>query len=144
MLASSGTEETISYFLSLVREQSPSVIPIHIMSDRDFAQINTCMCQFPTAIILLCWWHVLHAWQQHLAISRHPELWKLLKALVRIESTADFDATVGQIQTLAPPDFLVYLKEYWLPPKYVIMWSAVYRKGRTVYELSDTNMLIEA
>ncbi|KJA13627.1 hypothetical protein HYPSUDRAFT_117863, partial [Hypholoma sublateritium FD-334 SS-4] len=144
MLASSGTEETISYFLSLVREHSPYVIPIRIMSDRDFAQINACMRQFPTAMILLCWWHVLHAWQQHLAISRHPELWKLLKALVRIEGTADFDAAVGQIQTLAPPDFLVYLKEYWLPPKYVIMWSAVYRKGRTVYELSDTNMLIEA
>ncbi|KAF8956366.1 hypothetical protein BDZ97DRAFT_1645896, partial [Flammula alnicola] len=44
----------------------------------------------------------------------------------------------------APPDFLQYLQEYWLPLKYLVMWAAVYRKGRTVYELSDTNMLIEA
>lgn len=144
MLSSSGTEETVFYFLSLVHKCSPHIIPIRIMSDRDFAQINACERRFPTAMVLLCWWHVLHAWQQHLSISRHPELWKLLKALVRIEDAAAFDAAVEHIQKVAPPDFHNYLKEYWLPPRYIVMWSAIYRKGCTVYELSDTNMLVES
>ena len=144
MLASSGTEETISYFIFLVHQRALHIIPIRVMSDRDFAQINACIRQFPTAMILLCWWHVLHSWQQHLSISRHPELWTLLKAWIRIEDPVAFEAASKKIQEIAPLDFLQYLREYWLPLKYLAMWSAVYRKGRTVYELSDTNMLIEA
>ena len=144
MLASSGTEETISYFLLLVHQHVFHIIPNNIMSDRNFAQINACRHQFPTKMIFLCWWHVLHSWQQHLLISCHPELWKLLKAWVWIEELVAFEAASTKILEIAPPDFLRYLQEYWLPVKYFVMWLVVYRKGRTVYELSDTNMLIKA
>ena len=42
----------------------------------------------------------------------------------------------------APQSFIAYLKAQWLPvtPK----WSRVLRKGRSIYEEGDTNMLIEA
>lgn len=144
MLASSGTEETISYFLLLVHQHALHIIPNCIMSNCDFAQINACRRQFPTMMILLCWWHVLHSWQQHLSISCHPELWKLLKAWVRIAASVAFEAASTKILEIAPLNFLQYLQEYWLPVKYLVMWLAVYCKGHTVYELSDTNMLIEA
>ena len=120
------------------------IIPNHIMSDHDFAQINACRCQFPTAMILLCWWHVLHSWQQHLSISCHPELWKLLKAWVHIEELVAFEAASMKILEIVPRNFVWYLQEYWLPVKYLFMWSEVDHKGCTVYELSDMNMLIEA
>ncbi|KAJ7306159.1 hypothetical protein DFH08DRAFT_622790, partial [Mycena albidolilacea] len=44
----------------------------------------------------------------------------------------------------APPKFVVYLKQYWMPAHVVRMWSAVHRKDRTIFECCDTNMLIEA
>jgi len=144
MLASSGTQETISFFLSLVRGQNPSVIPWRIMSDRDLAQINACQLVYPETCVILCWWHVLHAWQQHFVISAHPELWKLLKAWIRITEPKSFEATWIKIQSLAPPRFIQYLKEHWMPGKYLRMWSGMYRVERGVYELSDTNMLVEA
>lgn len=40
LLASSGTEETIAYWLQLVQNKSPSVLPYRFMTDRDQAQIN--------------------------------------------------------------------------------------------------------
>jgi len=75
MLSSSGTEVTITYFIRLILDRNPSVCPRNVMSDRDHAQINSCMKIWTTAIVFLCWWHVLHAWQQHLRIGDHPELW---------------------------------------------------------------------
>jgi len=144
MIASSGTTDMVTYFMKLVHKQNSMVVPKHIISDRDFPQINGCSLWYPEALILLCWWHVLHAWQQHFVISQHKQLWEKLKAWIRINNTQDFDATWVEIQALAPADFLAYLMEYWMPPKYVAMWSAVYRQGRSIFEISDTNMLVEA
>ncbi|KAI0072520.1 hypothetical protein K474DRAFT_1581603, partial [Panus rudis PR-1116 ss-1] len=44
----------------------------------------------------------------------------------------------------APPSVQTYLTNNWLAPHIRMMWSAVYRAGRSVHELNDTNMLIEA
>ncbi|KAJ7248917.1 hypothetical protein C8J57DRAFT_978585, partial [Mycena rebaudengoi] len=43
---------------------------------------------------------------------------------------------------IAPPSVIAYLKTNWLP--HVQMWSAQYRKNRGVFELGDTNMLVES
>ncbi|KAJ7924037.1 hypothetical protein B0H13DRAFT_1549117, partial [Mycena leptocephala] len=44
----------------------------------------------------------------------------------------------------APQGFVEYLTKYWMPEHIIKMWSAVYRKGRSIFEICDTNMLIEA
>ncbi|KAF7372423.1 SWIM-type domain-containing protein [Mycena venus] len=143
MLASNGTEETITYFLKVNRLQSPTTIPRRIMSDFDRAQIHSCVNVYE-AIILLCWWHVLHAWQQHFSIPAYPELWVLLKNWIRIIDQVEFDATWTKIRSMAPQGFIQYLERYWMPEHVVRMWSAVFRTGRSIFEDCDTNMLIEA
>jgi hypothetical protein len=65
------TQETVVFFLQLTRNQSPSVIPRWIMSDRDLAQIAACSTCYLESTVLLCWWHVLHAWQRHFVISHN-------------------------------------------------------------------------
>ncbi|KAJ7161196.1 hypothetical protein C8R46DRAFT_905421 [Mycena filopes] len=146
MLASSGTQATIAYFLRLVRARSPDTIPRNIMTDFDWAQINAILQEWWEAIVLLllCWWHVLHAWQKHLHIDTYPEVWDLLKKWIRITDAAEFEATWLKIQSLAPTAFVKYLKDYWMAPHVVKMWSAMHRTNRTIFQLCDTNMLIEA
>jgi hypothetical protein len=146
LLASSGTQVTlrVHYFLYLVRKRNPMVILGRIMTDRYLAQINPCSSCYPEAAILLCWWHVLHAWQQHFHISDYPELWTTLKGWLRITDQQAFDVTWEKIKLLASPSFLTYLQTHWMTPVFLRMWSAVYRQGRNINEMSDTNMLIEA
>jgi hypothetical protein len=48
------------------------------MSDFDWGQINTCLEEY-RSFILLCWWHVLHNWQKHFHIPTNEVLWDLLK-----------------------------------------------------------------
>ncbi|KAJ7840430.1 hypothetical protein B0H13DRAFT_1450100, partial [Mycena leptocephala] len=43
---------------------------------------------------------------------------------------------------IAPPSIVDYLQTYWM--KEVALWSAVYRVDRTIFDLGDTNMLVEA
>ncbi|KAJ7684260.1 hypothetical protein DFH06DRAFT_969472 [Mycena polygramma] len=57
---------------------------------------------------------------------------------------AQFDKTWSQIKVDAPPDFVRYLTDYWMPSHIVKMWSAVYRKDRNIFEACNTNMLLEA
>ncbi|KAJ7636454.1 hypothetical protein FB45DRAFT_742753 [Roridomyces roridus] len=146
MLASSGTADTIHYFLSLVKLRSPTIIPRHIMTDFDKAQINACRRAWGTAltVILLCWWHVLHAWQQRFKIEHNEALWVVLKQWPRMTTQQDFDAAWQKIQQMAPSSFVTYLKEVWMDEAVVKMWSAIYRKDRSIFEQSDTNMLVEA
>jgi hypothetical protein len=113
------------------------------MSDFSWPQINACIDVY-LARILLCWWHVLHAWQQHFHISQNAELWELLKKWIRITEQLEFEATWLKIQRMAPEGFMKYLEQYWMSPQVVKMWSAVHRTPRTIFELCDTNMLIEA
>ncbi|KAJ7779821.1 hypothetical protein B0H16DRAFT_1359575 [Mycena metata] len=144
MLASSGTEATIAYFLRLHRGRNPLIIPRNIMSDFDWAQLNALLREYWEAFLWLCWWHCLHAWQKHLHIATYPELWTLLKGWIRITDINEFNATWAKIQLIAPNEFVKYLKDFWMKDRVVRMWSAVYRKDRTIFENCDTNMLIEA
>ncbi|KAJ7605973.1 hypothetical protein DFH06DRAFT_1019876, partial [Mycena polygramma] len=144
MLASNGCQPTIKYFLNVHRLRSPLTIPRYMICDFDWPEINACTEAYITCV-LLCWWHVLHAWQQHLRVSTHPELWELLKRWIRITDKAEFDAAWVTTQNQeGVEDFVAYLAKYWMPEKVVRMWSAVYRTSRTIFEESNTNMLIEA
>lgn len=63
------------------------------------ALINACTQWYPEAFRLLYWWHVLHAWQQHLVISQNRPLWEKLKTWVRIEDSSKFDTLWVEIQS---------------------------------------------
>ncbi|KAJ7164673.1 hypothetical protein C8R43DRAFT_987894 [Mycena crocata] len=142
--AHASTSMPVASFLKLHRLQSPLTIPRNIISDFDPAQIHAAIAEY-NAFILLCWWHVLHAWQQHFHIPQEPELWELLKSWLRITDRAKFDQRWAKIkQTARSVKFIQYLEKYWMPEHIVRMWSAVYRKDRNIFEACDTNMLIEA
>ena len=143
MLSSNAQQETIDYFLAKLRAKNPDVIPERWMSDFDKAQINTIKKRYlETKDIYLCWWHVLHAWQQHLVITHYPELWELLKSWIRITDRQRFDEQWKKINKLAPQSFIDYINETWFPV--VAMWSAVFRTDRSIWQDCDTNMLLEA
>lgn len=146
LLSTNATEDSIHHFLSLVLAQNPDITPFQFMTDRDMAQINSIRRLYTSAKIFLCWWHVLHAWQQHFSLSAYPELWKVLKDWIRMDDEQEFQAQWQKIQGWvphkAPPSFVDYLKTYWM--NCTEMWSATARKGRDVFERNDTNMLLEA
>ena len=142
MLASSGTEITVSFFLRKVREASPTVTPGWIMSDKDRAQMNAIEAVFPESRLVLCWWHVLHAWRQHFKTQHHEKLWEKLRAWVRVSDVTEFDQYWREIQKLAPESVVTYLETHWMPIQE--KWSAIPRKARSIFSDSDTNMLLEA
>jgi MULE transposase domain. len=142
MISSNATEATINFFLRTVKGRNPAVKPKWFMSDKDRAQLNSIRSWYPDSKLLLCWWHVLHAWQQHFVTAHHPKLWDLLKTWVRITDMGEFDKRWTEIQSIAPPSVIQYLKTEWLGDR--DMWSAVTRMDRTIFEQGDTNMLIEA
>ncbi len=61
MLASNGTTNTIAFFVGWVRDATPVVRLVVIMTDHDRTQINALKAIYPDSQILLCKWHVLHA-----------------------------------------------------------------------------------
>jgi hypothetical protein len=144
MLASNGTTATIAFFLRWVRDASPSVKPAVIMTDRDQAQINAIEAIYPRSTVNLCTWHVLRAMRSHFNTNQYPVLWDKVKAWVKTNDQIEFARLWVEISAdpSAPQSFIAYLKAQWLPvtPK----WSRVLRKGRSIYEKGDTNMLIEA
>lgn len=142
MISSNATEPTVNFFLETLRKCNPDVIPNVFMSDFDKTQIKVIPRWYPEALLLLCWWHVLHAWQQHITTSHYPELWTLLKGWIRITNKSQFDECWEKIRVLAPASFISYIMEYWLPVWE--LWSAQKRTERNIFELGDTNMLVEA
>jgi hypothetical protein len=143
MLSSNAKEVTTDFFLGKLRERNPDIIPEKWMSDFDKGQINSIRKKYPESKdIFLCWWHVLHAWQQHFIVSHYPELWALLKEWLRITDPDKFDEKWVEIQAAAPDSVIAYLTKTWMPVKH--MWSAVFRAGRSIWQVSDTNMLVEA
>ncbi|KAJ7119339.1 hypothetical protein C8R43DRAFT_901044, partial [Mycena crocata] len=54
----------------------------------------------------------------------------------------EFDRCWIEIQNIAPPSVVDYLITYWM--KVVKLLSAVFRKDRHIFELGDTNMLVES
>lgn len=158
LIASNGTTETLAHYLRLYRAQNPK-LPKWFMSDKDHAQMNAVQRVYTVVLLLLCWWHVLHAWQQHFHTRDFPVLWDLLKKWIRIRDEAEFEAARDEIREEAPPSFNDYLDTYWMncerqfltylarPDTRTLgipMWSAIHRKGRHIFEDIDTNMLIEA
>lgn len=142
MICSNGTEVTIKFFLRTIRIENPSVAPQYFMSDKDRAQLNAIGAIYPESHIFLCWWHVLHAWQQHFVTTSYPELWGLMKGWIRLTDKNQFDKCWQEIKSLAPPSVVEYLQVNWLNEPQ--LWSAIYRQDRSVFQICDTNMLVEA
>ena len=144
MLASNGTIAMIAFFLRWVRDASPSVQPAVIMTDHNQAQINALKAIYLHSTVNLCTWHVLRVMRLHFNTNQHPALWDKVKAWVKTTDQIKFTRLWVEISSdsSAPQSFIAYLKAQWLPvtPK----WSKVLRKGRSIYEEGDTNMLIEA
>jgi len=143
MVSSNATEDTINYFLKSIHSQTPSVLPEFFMSDKDHAQMNAIRHQYPNSCILLCWWHVLHAWQQNFVVSHYPELWEVLKKWIHITDQAEFWLSWEKIKNLAPKSVIEYFKTYWLGDT-IKLWSAMHRMDRNIFQTRDTNMLVEA
>jgi hypothetical protein len=144
MLASNGTTAMIAFFLRWVRDASPSVQPAVIMTDCDQAQINVLKAIYPQSTVNLCTWHVLCMMRLHFNTNQYPVLWDKVKAWVKTTDQIEFAKLWVEISgdPSAPQSFIAYLKAQWLPV--TLKWSKVLRKGRSIYEEGDTNMLIEA
>ena len=144
MLTSSATTEVIKFFLEWVKDVSPGIRPRVIMTDRDQAQIAALGIVYPQSQIFLCRWHVLRAMRCHFVTSEFQALWEKIKAWVMTENVAEFHSLWESIYTdpSVPQSVIKYLTKEWIPV--VHMWSKVARKGRSIYEEGDTNMLIES
>ena len=144
MLTSSGTEATIKYFLNFVKLRSSQISPAVIMTDRDKAQMNAISAVYPDSTVLLCWWHVLRAIRMHFRTEEFPELWERVREWVKVTDQTKFNSLWEWIQTdpSVPKSFVDYLQNNWMGT--VPLWSAIYRKNRSIFQEGDTNMLIEA
>ncbi len=137
MISSNGREETICFFLKTIRTWNPHTAPWYFMSDMSTEQLKAIVQVYPETQLLFCWWHVLNAWQKHLVIESHPELWELLKNWIRITDQEEFNKCWQKIQILALPSMWEYLQTYYLggnglwtsDPKF---WSAVYWVGHQI------------
>ena len=143
MLSSNSKNETIAYFLRLIRSWNPEVRPVYLMTDCDQAQIAALEAVYPQSQVLLCTWHVLHAIQSHFRTDQFPELWALVKKLVHTRDLAEFNKIFDKISRdpAFPQSFVEYFSTQWVPM--VHMWSEIGRKSRSIYEESNTNMLLE-
>jgi hypothetical protein len=144
MLASSGTEATIQFFLNFVKARSPGVVPAIIMSDRDKAQMNAVNTVYPDSKLLLCWWHVLRAIRTHFRTEEFPEVWDRIREWIKTSDQSRFDTLWEWFQTdpSVPRSLVDYLKINWMT--IVPLWSGTMRKERTIFQEGDTNMLIES
>jgi hypothetical protein len=70
MITSNGQADTIDYFLMYLHQLNPNIIPNKFMSDNDSGQLGWIRFRYSLSQLMLCWWDVLHAWQQHF-ITRH-------------------------------------------------------------------------
>ncbi len=144
MLSSSGTQATITFFLNFVKAWSLEIHPAIIMMDCNKAQMNAIMAIYPASQLLLCWWHVLCAMWMHFRMEEFPDLWKRIRAWVKIADKSKFDAWWEEMQAnpSVPQSFVDYLKVNWIP--IIPLWSGSLRQGWTIFQESDTNMLIES
>jgi hypothetical protein len=150
MVHNEATTAALALFLRLIRINNPGIIPQFVMTDKDVAQINAILLVFEDVdvVVLLCWWHVLHAWRKHFSTAAYPRLWSTLKTWLQEDNEADFWATWAQIQAMGPDECLRSVKQYlhaeWLNAKFLPMWAAWARTQRYITEQSDTNMLVKA
>ncbi|KAF5342494.1 hypothetical protein D9611_001695 [Ephemerocybe angulata] len=124
MISSNATEDTISFLLSQLRSHFPETVPEYFMSDKDDAQLNSLKKHYPKSTIFLCWWHVLHNWYQRFNTLAFPEVWKKLKAWIRITDYTEFMDMWAKIKAEAPKSLSQYLETNWMND--IKPWSAVY------------------
>ena len=144
MITASGTEATIPFFLKFVKAWSPEITPAITMNDCDQAQLNAIVAVYPGSTVLLCWWHVLHAMRVHFQTEEFPRLWERVREWVKTPDQSKFESWWDEMQNdpEVPLSFLDYLKINWMP--IVPMWSGSAWQHRTIFQESDTNMLIES
>ena len=144
MLSSNRTTDTITFFVNWVKEASPTIQPLVIMSDRDQAQIAALQIVYPQSQILLCIWHVLRAMRSHFITDQFKGLWDKIKAWVNTDNLSKFLKLWDEISSdpSVPQSIVQYLTTEWMQVSH--MWSKVARKNRSIFEEGDTNMLIEA
>lgn len=90
MVSSNATEETIHFYLSQLNTLNPAIHPEWFMGDMDKAQENAILRMYPETKFRWCWWHVLHAWQQHFSVTAYPIFWELLKKWIRVSDEPEF------------------------------------------------------
>jgi MULE transposase domain len=90
MLSSNGCKATLQHYFHTFYTANPWM-PKQIMTDCNQAQINAVSVIWPSATIFLCWWHVLHAWQQHFSTVAYPELWVMLQKWLQVTTDKEFD-----------------------------------------------------
>ena len=144
MVTSSGTQATIQYFLNFVKAWSPEIAPAIVMSDHDQAQINVISAVYPDSTVLLCWWHVLRTMWMHFQMEEFLRLWERVRKWVKTPDQSQFESWWDKMQAdlLVPLSFIDYLRVNWMP--IVHMWVGSARQNRTIFQESDTNMLIES
>ena len=144
MLMSSGTTEIITFFVRWVRDASPFVQPGVIMTDHDQAQIAALQIVYPQSWLFLCRWHMLCTIRSHFVTTQFPALWEKIKKWVITEDLTEFLNLWDEIwrDPLAPQSLINYLKKEWL--QVLHLWSGTARRGRSIFEEGNTNMLLEA
>ena len=144
MVLSNGTEVTIKNFFEFVKGWSLEVTPRITMSDHDQAQMNAIKAVYLATMLLLCQWHMLCAMWRHFRTEEFPDLWERMHELVKTPDQSKFDSLWEWIQTdpSVPLSFIDYLKTSWM--SIVPLWAGISRQNRTIFQESDTNMLIEA
>ena len=144
MLTSSGTTQIITFFLRWVRDASPFIRPGVIMTDRNQAQIATLQTIYLQSRLFLCRWHVLRAIQSHFVMTQFPALWEKIKKWVITENLTKFLNLWDDIwrDPLTPQSLVNYLEKEWLHVLH--LWSGTARRGLSIFEEENTNMLLEA
>ena len=112
--------------------------------DRDQAQLNAITAVYPGSTVLLCWWHVLCVMRMHFQTEEFPRLWERVHEWVKMPNQSKFESWWDEMQNdlEVPLSFLDYLKINWMP--IVPIWSGSARQHCTIFQESDTNMLIES
>ena len=143
MLMSSGTGDTIAFFIRWVWDMSLAVWPEIIMTKCDQAQIDALKEVYPLSQVWLCIWHVLHVMRSHFSTTKFQSLWERVKSLVKTEDLATFYNLWDDISTdpSVPQTFMQYMSTSWIPASH--MWSKVVWKNHLIHLEGDMNMLIE-
>jgi hypothetical protein len=144
MLVSNGTADTIAFFVGWVRDASPVVQLVVIMTDCNHAQMNALRLIYLDSQMLLCKWHMLCAMQSHFNTNEFPDLWAKVKAFVNTSESAVFAKLWVEIlnDLSVPQSFVQYMRSEWIPEAKI--WSMVMRKNHSILKEGDMNMLLEA
>jgi hypothetical protein len=95
MVHNKSTTAVLALFLWLIRNSNLDIIPWFVMTNKDVTQINAVLLVFEDVrtVVLLCWWHMLHAWCKHFSTTAYLKLWSVLKGWLQERDRAEFWAT---------------------------------------------------